>query len=185
MEAFLGTIMAVGFNFAPRGWAFCDGRLLSVNNNAALYALLGTTYGGNGVNTFALPNLQGRTAIGMTILAGMNNRVLGQTGGVESVALTTNQLPVHTHALKVANVEANSETPLQYSVLAKPQVDIARGNTIGAKIFKSGSFLPTDLMDLSSQSIGISGQGLAHENMPPYLVINYIIAIEGIFPSRN
>jgi microcystin-dependent protein len=170
-EPFLGEIRLVGFNFEPRGWAFCNGQLLSIAQNTALFALLGTTYGGNGQTTFALPDLRGRAPIHMGQGPGLTNRRIGEVGGSENVTLTANQLPAHNHNLNALAVPAASGDPTQ-RLLAQ-----SRGS-----VYAPPSETP---VVMSQQAIGFAGGSQPHENMQPYLVMNYIIALEGIFPSRN
>lgn len=167
-EPFLGELKLVGFNFPPRGWAFCDGQLLSIAQNTALFALLGTTYGGNGQTTFALPDLRGRTPLHVG-----NGIQLGEEAGVESVSLNVNQLPAHGHALSGASDLANASAPGGALPAAKPRGGISRYATPpGDTVMAPGSVTP-------------AGGNQPHNNMQPYLVMNWVIALEGIFPSRN
>ncbi len=168
-EPFLAEIRIVGFNFAPRGWAFCDGQILPINQNQSLYSLLGTTYGGDGSNTFALPELRGRVPIHEGRDTGMIYS-LGEKGGVETHTLTLNEMPQHNHEVVVSNAEGTLSTP--------------SGNYFGRS---------TDLMyrkpsttDASTSSyLSNIGGGQSHENMQPYLALNFCIALQGLFPSRN
>lgn len=172
-EAFLGSVLLVGFNFAPRGWATCDGQITSISQNTALFSLLGTTYGGNGSSTFALPDLRGRVAIHVGQGPGLTARTQGEASGAETITLTGAQIPNHTHALNVSNAAATLGSP--------------SGNFIAAKNRADPGFAATsDGSVLNSASIGAStGGGQPHSNMQPYLVMNYVIALQGIFPSRN
>lgn len=172
-DPFLSEIRMFSFNFAPRGWATCDGQLLPINQNQALFALLGTTYGGNGQTTFALPNLQGRAAIHRGPGAGTATQQ-GESGGVESVTLTTSQLPAHQHSLNVVTDFANSHDPANALPAARP-----RG---GLAIYGPASSADSTL---NPQVVALSGGNQAHYNMQPYNVLNFCIAISGIFPSRN
>lgn len=158
-EPLLGEIMLVPFNFAPRGWAFCEGQLLSISSNTALFSLLGTTYGGDGRSTFGLPDLRGRYAMSSGTGPGLSARSLGQKSGVEQVVLTTTQLPSHTHTSPF------SDGP---------------GTLAGAH-----DRVVPDSQSNQDTSTGATGGGQAHDNMPPFLVLNYCIALVGIFPSRN
>lgn len=162
-EQFLGEIRLVSFNFAAKGWALCNGQLLPINQNQALFSLLGTSYGGNGQTNFALPNLQG--ALPMHMGGGFN---LGEVGGEEQHTLTTNELPVHTHTMSAA-----------------PQANTA--NPAGGYIAASGkqAYATAPDVAMNTAAIGIAGAGEAHNNMPPFLVLNFMIALQGIFPSRN
>jgi microcystin-dependent protein len=153
-QPFLGEIRCFGFNFAPVGWAFCEGQLLSINQNDALFNLIGTTYGGNGINTFALPNLQSRVPVHQGNLAG-NNYVMGQIGGVETVTLTSPEIPA-TNTFYAASSSGNN-------------------------FYESG----TTLTALASNTVSSVGGGQPHSNIQPYLTLNWCIALQGIFPSRN
>ena len=178
MEAFLGTIMAVGFNFPPRGWALCQGQVLSIAQNSALFALLGTTYGGNGQTTFALPNLQGRVPIHFAT----NNHSLGEQGGQSATTLTLQQLPAHTHQMKARGAQAtpaggaipaNTKSLAQAMTATNPVQDV--------NIYGTGGNLSA-MLPSSCTNVGGSQP---HNNMMPYLVLNYCIALQGIFPSQN
>ena len=169
MEPFIAQIMLFGGNFAPRGWAFCDGQLLPISSNSALFSILGTSYGGDGRTTFALPDLRGRAPIHAGAGPGLTPRVIGQTVGAEDVTLQANQIPPHNHSFNVTNAAADN---------ARPSGDyIARSNIYSADV--------SSPVQLAEGSIGMAGGGFAHENMQPSLVINYIIALQGIFPSRS
>lgn len=171
--------MMVGFNYAPVGWALCNGQLLSIAQNQALYALLGTTYGGDGRTTFALPDLRGRCAIGTGQGPGLQPYAQGQTGGVENVTLTPAQMPQHTHGLAANNGNGTVSSPAG-TVLANAQVTIERGNTVDGNTYLQG----TPNTTMSPQAIQPTGGNLPHTNMQPYIAMNYIIALVGIFPSR-
>jgi len=176
-EPFLAEIKIISWNFPPKGWAFCNGTLLPINQNQALFAILGTTYGGDGIRTFGLPNLQGRapTHVGSGI-------VLGQQGGETQHTLTINELPAHTHALAAANAAAapaasGGDLPSGTVVPAKGQAEPS-GTTVN--IYGSP---PSTAM--SPTGLGTTGGSQPHQNMSPYLVLNMIIALQGIFPTRN
>lgn len=164
VEPFIGEIMMVGFNFAPRGWAFCDGSLLPIAQNTALFSLLGTIYGGDGRTTFALPDLRGRVPMFYGSGPGLSTRQIGERGGVESVTLTTPQTPAHTHEV--------SQLP---DAKVRGAGDQIRGIPTGAD---EGTFT-------LATNTGSVGGGQAHENMPPFLAVNFVIALVGQFPSRN
>ncbi len=174
-EPFLGQIMIFGGNFAPRGWAFCNGQLLPIAQNTALFSLLGTTYGGNGQSTFALPDLRGRAPIHFGQGPGLSNYVLGQLGGAESVTLSVAQMPAHTHVLSVSTSNGNDPSPAA-KVLAKAY-DSNTLNNINT--YSNGA------PDAALNGLAATGNGGSHENRPPYLAVNYIIALQGIYPSRN
>jgi microcystin-dependent protein len=171
VEPFLGEIRFVGFNFAPQGWALCNGQLLSIAQNTALFSLLGTQYGGDGQTTFALPDLQGRVAIGAGYGAGLTQRNNGDKGGQEVVALTIAQMPKHTHNLKAASGAANTKAP-NGNLLA---------NSSTTPIYSNQTADTT----LRSSVIATTGNNQPHENMQPFTTMTCIIALEGIYPSRN
>lgn len=170
MEPFIGQIQAFGFNFAPRGWAFCNGQLLAISQNTALFSLLGTTYGGDGRTTFALPDLRGRTGLQFGSGPGLSNITLGERGGAENHTLTTPQLPSHNHIVAPGGKEeGNSDDPT------------------GAYVAGDGT---TAFGSTSDITMGASQSGNTGGNQPfgirdPYLGINFCIALVGIFPSRN
>jgi microcystin-dependent protein len=168
----MGELKLVPYNFAPRNWAFADGSLLSIAQNSALFSLLGTTYGGNGQTTFALPDLRGRVPVGVTNsqAPGLSNYVLGQVAGTETVTLINNQMPAHNHFLAASSEDAAVKTP-GGNVLA----------TTTSPAYVSG---PIDAT-MNPASIGVSGGSQPHPNMQPYLALNWIIALNGIYPSRN
>lgn len=174
-EPFIGEIRAVGFNFAPRNWAMCNGQLLPIAQNTALFSILGTTYGGNGTTTFALPNLQGRAAMHAGQGNGLSNHILGEAAGQESVTLTQANLPSHTHTLLAAPVIGNTTSPANAALAVAAQ---------GVPMYGPAS----DAVDtLHAQALGYAGTASPqpHNNMQPYLVLNYVIALQGVFPSRN
>lgn len=160
---FLGEIKIVSFNFAPKGWAMCNGQLLPINQNQALFSILGTTYGGNGQTTFALPNLQGRAP--MYVGGGL---ILGESGGEEAHTLNIPEMPAHVHSVSASS--------------AAPNAGSMAGNTWAAA---SGAYDTTSNTAISPGAIGNTGGSQPHSNMQPYLVLNFIIALQGIFPSRN
>lgn len=171
---FIAEIRMFGFNFAPRGWAFCNGQLLPIAQNTALFSLLGTTYGGNGTTNFGLPNLQGRAPLHPGQAPGLSPYVLGQTGGSETVTLTQNGLPSHTHAMNgsIAPPPAGGVTPDPTQGLGRA----AGGNAYGAA---------ANLTAMSPQALSLQGGSQPHNNLMPYLTVNFCIALQGIFPSRN
>lgn len=188
MNPFLGQIVLFAGNFAPRGWAFCDGRLLAISSNSALFSILGTTYGGDGRTTFALPDLRGRTPIAPARGPGLSDYRLGERGGQESVVLNITQMPQHTHTA-AGGATSNVKLSTDDAVRTTPQAgDVpAVGNfTSGIGIEKVKSFGPAnntvDGQSITSGiTIGNTGGSLAHENRPPYLAVNYIIALQGTF----
>ncbi len=171
-QPFVGQIIAVGFNFAPQGWALCDGRVLPISQYQPLFSLLGTTFGGDGQTTFGLPDLRGRAALGMGQGSGLQNYPLGQSAGAESVTLTSGQVGAHTHALAAA-ATATTPTPGPTVVLGTP----AAADPIYATSGAGGA--------LTSAAVSSSaGGGLPHENRQPSLAITYIISLFGIFPTQ-
>lgn len=169
-EQFLGEIRMVGFNFAPTGWAKCDGQILSIASNTALFSLLGTTYGGDGVSTFALPNLKGRVPLHYGTGSGLTPRAIGEQSGLEAVTLTQAEMPAHNHSLMGTDKVATSRES---------------ANNVLARSWPGPAYRPESASTAShSTSISSTGGGLPHENMPPFLTVNFIIALEGIFPSR-
>jgi microcystin-dependent protein len=173
MDPFLSEIRLVSFGFAPRGWALCNGQLLPINQNQALFSLLGTTYGGNGMTNFALPNLQGKMAIGFG-----NGYTLGQTGGETTHTLVASEMTAHTHDVTLKG----ATTPNT----ASPAGAVFAPVTLGAatyKAFATGTAANTST-PLKGAPTSAVGGSQPHENMPPYAVLNCIIALQGIFPSR-
>jgi len=165
-EPFIGEIIVWPISFAPRNWAFCYGQILPINTNQALFSLLGTTYGGNGQTTFALPDLRGR----MPIHVG-NGHTLGEWGGMQAHTLTTAQTPSHTHPVKGGTTAGSPSTP--------------GGNGLAVSAEGIRQYGDTYEQTMASSSAGSIGGSQAHNNMPPFLAINYIIALQGIYPSRN
>jgi microcystin-dependent protein len=177
-EPFLGMIMIVPYNFAPRGWAFCNGQILPIAQNTALFSLLGTTYGGNGQTTFALPDMRGRASLSSGQGPGLSSYDLGQVGGTESTTITINQMPTHNHTYvprQAASGNAADNANPDGAFPAKAGVDMYTGTTDGTFM---GS--PTAV-----QTTGNAGGSQPTSILQPYLVLNYCIALEGIFPSRN
>jgi microcystin-dependent protein len=167
-DPYVGEIRMFGGNFAPVGWAFCAGQTIPISENDTLFTLIGTTYGGDGQESFMLPDLQGRTPIHQG-----NGHVIGEVGGVESVTLSTQQIPVHNHAW-VATTNTGTLPDPGNNILA-------RTNTPG--VFLYGTDVPD--VQLNNQSIQPVGGSQPHDNMAPYLVVSYIISLYGIFPSQN
>ncbi|MDF2986976.1 MAG: Phage Tail Collar Domain protein [Eubacterium sp.] len=174
MDEYIGTIVAWAPDFAPQGWMLCNGQLLEIRNYQALYALLGTRYGGNGTTTFALPNLCGRVAIGAGKSSEGTIYPIGQTGGSEAVTLTENQLPAHTHPIPANSNPGSTGTPAAKTCLAK--VVDADENQIPV--------YTTAVANTSMAPTGSNTGGKPHTNLQPYTVLNYIICVEGIFPPR-
>ncbi|WCN38336.1 phage tail protein [Aneurinibacillus uraniidurans] len=194
MDAFIGTILPWAVNWAPVGWLPCNGQQLNINQYQALYSLIGTQYGGNGTTTFNLPDLRGRVPVGMGQQAGGTNFVIGTTGGVESSTLTINQLPPHNHTFSgTANVSlgapANAAAPTTNTPAANTSLSVAKDSTGDvANIYNtSAPTMMTATMNVATTVNGttaVSGNGQSFSNMQPYQVINYIICVEGLYPSR-
>jgi microcystin-dependent protein len=178
---FIGELRLFGGNFAPIGWAFCQGQLLPIDQNDALYALIGTTFGGDGITTFGLPDLQGRVVIGQGQGPGLSSYVVGQKSGTETVTLTTGQLPSHNHTLTAYNTPATTASPAG-GVPATTGKSVP--NQANNSLFYASASVP-NATTFPADTIQNSGGNQPHENMAPFLVINYIIALEGVFPSRN
>jgi microcystin-dependent protein len=184
MEPFIGQIMIFGFNFAPRGWAFCQGQLLSIAQNTALFSLLGTTYGGDGRTTFGLPDLRGRVPMGLGTGPGLSSRTIGQKIGTETTTLNVTQLPAHNH-VATGSINASNE-------VGTDQIPTATANTLGGGIVSNrpvsnfNSAAPNvQLNSAMAVTVENAGGGQAFNNIQPSLVLNYSIALVGIFPSRS
>lgn len=198
-EPFLGEIRMVGFNFAPRGWALCQGQLLSIAQNSALFSLLGTTYGGNGQTTFGLPDLRGRVPTGTGTGPGLSPITAGQIGGTPSTTLTQNQMPAHTHTVALGNpsgLVANIPSANSAATTQAPNGNIpAQSQQPGREPVAVDSYAAPEAADghmavapvtgTPSLTVGIAGGSLPVNIQQPYVGINFAIALEGIFPSRN
>lgn len=172
MEPFLGQILIFGFNFAPRGWAFCNGQLLAISQNSALFALLGTIYGGDGRTTFALPDLRGRVPIQFGQGPGLTDRRQGSKSGSETNTLAVSNLPAHTHGVTIGVTDEDGVT------------NEANGNIL-ANTVNNNYYAPPPNGQLGGVSENPVGAGNAVNNMQPFLALNFCIALTGIFPSRN
>jgi microcystin-dependent protein len=169
VDPYIAEIRIFAGNFAPRGWAFCNGQILSIAQNTALFSLLGTTYGGNGQTTFALPNLQGRLPMHPGNGPGLTPRTLGETSGSETVTLIQSQIPAHTHQARASTEDANSATPANATWgLASEQL-----------------YRPDAGATMSPTALTAAGSSQPHNNLQPYLVVNFIIALQGVFPPRS
>lgn len=172
-EPYIGQIILAGFNFAPLGYAKCDGQLLSIAQNTALFSLLGTTFGGDGQTTFALPDLRGRAPIHQGQGPGLSSKTMGEVSGSETVTLISSQMPTHTHTVRALSTNGNLKSPA--------------GNIPANVQGTSTNIYSAAAADTNMKTtmIGTAGGNQPHENMQPFLVINFCIATEGIFPSRN
>ncbi len=170
-DPYVGEIRSVGFNFAPVGWAFCNGAILPINQYEVLFTLIGTTYGGDGQSTFALPDLQGRAPVHQGTLSGGSTYTIGTKGGEESVTLTTNQIPAHTHSI-AANALPGG--------LLSPESAFLAGGATASRYVSDPPATP-----MSDGTVGLAGGSQPHENRQPLLCVNFIIAFQGIFPSQS
>jgi microcystin-dependent protein len=172
MDPFVAEIRIFPFNFAPKGWAFCNGQLLPLSQNTALFSLLGTTYGGDGKSNFALPNLQGSIPLNRDQGPGLSNYEQGQTGGTETVTLGLAEIPAHTHSVKAESVD-----PGDVSI---PSGSAALAASDGGALYQDSANT-----QLAPQAIALTGGDQPHNNLMPYLVLNYCIALQGVFPPRS
>jgi microcystin-dependent protein len=173
-DPFVAEIRIFPFNFPPKGWAFCDGQLLPISQNTALFSLLGTVYGGDGKSTFALPDLQGSAPMQPGQGQGLSLRDLGEMSGVESITLLVSEIPVHTHQMRFHEVDlAELNAPANNRVLA---------NSANTNAYQSVT--NANLVTMAPQALPPAGGGLPHNNMQPYLTLNFCIALQGVFPQR-
>lgn len=170
-EPFIGEVRMFAGNFAPRSWAFCDGQLLSIAQNSALFSILGTTYGGDGVSTFGLPDLRGRVPVHPGTGPGLSSRYLGRTGGQERVALSQSQMPAHTHQARASSETPDTNSPEGAVPATKVRTNLYSGDSAD--------------INMGATAVSNTGGSQAHENMPPFLGINYIICLQGLYPPRN
>lgn len=175
-DPFVAEIRIVGFNFAPTGWATCDGQLLPISQNTALFSLLGTMYGGDGKSTFALPDMQGSAPINQGQGAGLTERFVGEVGGSQAITLTSSEIPAHAHGLRARPVPGNLATPTAATSMAQV-------NPATSQVYKAASGAATTIMH--PQSTGVIGGSQPHNSMQPFLTLLYIIALQGVFPPRS
>jgi microcystin-dependent protein len=175
-DPFVAEIRMFGFNFAPTGWATCDGQLLPISQNTALFSLLGTFYGGDGKSTFALPNLSGSVPMHQGTGAGLSQRFLGEQSGTNNITLLITEMPVHAHPLTAhSNIDpANNLTP-------SPVVSLGKANPVSP----GGYAPPGNIVQMNQQALTPNGGGLPHNNMQPYLAVTFCIAMQGVFPPRQ
>ncbi|MFN2577809.1 MAG: phage tail protein [Pyrinomonadaceae bacterium] len=174
MDPFVAEIRIFPFNFAPKGWAWCNGQLLPLSQNTALFSLLGTTYGGDGKSNFALPNMQGNAPMHPGQGPGLSLHDLGETGGSETVTLLESEIPSHSHSLNADSVTGDTNSP-------SPQVSLARSSNATAY----QSVTNQNLVNLSDQAVTPAGGDQPHNNMQPYLTLYFNIALQGVFPPRT
>lgn len=173
-DPFVAEIRIFTSYFAPRGWATCDGQLLPISQNTALFSLLGTYYGGDGKSTFALPDLQGSAPIGAGQGGGLSERFLGETGGEPNVTLLQSEMPLHNHLFQGSTENATLKSPSPTEFIARSKAGTIYQSTTNA-----------NLVNMNFQSLSITGSSLPHNNLQPYLTLLYIIAMQGIFPPRG
>ena len=170
-DPFVAEIRIFSFNFAPKGWAWCDGQVMPISQNTALFALLGTTYGGDGKSTFALPDLQGRAPLHPGYGPGLTPRQLGEEGGTETVSLLASEIPSHTHPVSASAGPANLQSP-------------GAGRMPGRANTAAYREEPDNPVALAAEALGVAGGSLPHNNMQPYLTLHFNIALHGVFPQR-
>ena len=174
-DPFVAEIRIFPFNFAPQGWAWCDGQLLPLSQNVALFSLLGTTYGGNGMSNFALPDLQGRAPMHPGWGPGLSLHDLGETGGSETVSLLESEIPSHAHALNVRTTPAAN--------VSTPSSSVILGRSLGGNAYQSAGAAPQ--VTMSDQALAPAGGDQPHNNLMPYLTFYFCIALQGVFPPRT
>ncbi|HVW95542.1 MAG TPA: tail fiber protein [Mucilaginibacter sp.] len=187
MQPYIGYIMLFGGNFAPAGWEFCEGQLMAISENETLFNLIGTTYGGDGVDTFALPDLRGRVAIHQGQGSGLTNRTLAEMAGSEEITLTQNQIPPHNHYIQVSSKIGTTGIPANNTYLATPYT-ASGDNATSLKIFNTTAFSdgpPANYVSLAPQVVGSGGGSQPMSIMQPVLAISYCISLFGYFPSPN
>jgi microcystin-dependent protein len=177
-QPFLGQIMLVPYNFAPYEWAFCDGQLLAISQNTALFSLIGTFYGGDGQSTFGLPNLQGCVAVGQGQGAGLSPYDIGQTGGSPTVTLNTNEMAAHNHNVPASATAGHGNVP-------GTSVALGSGGRGGAPNYAAVSENGGSTVNMSGSECGSAGGSQPHNNMMPYLTLSYVIALVGVYPARS
>jgi microcystin-dependent protein len=173
-DPFVAEIRIFPFNFAPKGWAFCDGQLMPLSQNTALFSLLGTTYGGDGKSNFALPNLQGSAPMHPGQGPGLSLHDLGETGGSETITLLESEIPAHTHALRA--------WPTDPADVQAPSAAVGLARSSGGNAYQTNT---VGLVSMDVAALGAAGGGLPHNNMMPYLTLNFCIALQGVFPPRS
>jgi len=182
-DQFVAEIRIFPFNFPPTGWAFCNGQLMPITQNTALFSLLGTTYGGDGKSTFALPDMQDCAPMQPGQGQGLSQRFLGEMSGAESITLLQSEIPIHTHTFQASNNDANPDDASPIGQMpAKGIWDT--GSDAGVIAYYAGNNPVPPLANMAIQELSVTGGGLPHNNMQPYLTLNFCIALQGIFPAR-
>jgi len=171
MDPFVAEIRIFPFNFAPKGWAFCDGQILPLSQNTALFSLLGTTYGGDGKSNFALPNMQGNAPMHPGQGPGLSLHDLGETGGSDTVTLLESEIPSHSHGFMASQADGISRLP--------------EANLVANMIGVNGYAVPGPVVSMNTNGIALAGGGQPHNNMQPYLTLNFCIALQGVYPPRS
>jgi microcystin-dependent protein len=174
-QPFVAEIRAVAYNFPPRGWAYCDGQLLPISQNTALFSLLGTTYGGDGKSNFALPNLQGQAVVGPGEGPGLSQYVLGESAGEQFLTLQSTEMPLHSHGIEAVPDPAD---------LTDPGADRSLARSKPANAYQTDASAANQVQT-DVHALAPAGSGLPHNNMPPVLTLNFVIALQGVFPPRS
>jgi len=174
---FVAEIRMFGFSFAPNGWAFCAGQLMPISQNTALFSLLGTQYGGDGRSTFALPNLQGNSPMNQGQGQGLSQRFVGESGGEQAVTLLSTEMAAHNHQMNCYAGAADSDAPGPTATWS-----LTGGGRLGPNLFTATS---ANNVNMSPNALSLTGGSLPHNNMPPYLTVNFCIALQGIYPARS
>jgi len=177
-DPFVAEIRIFPFNFSPRGWAFCNGQLMPISQNTALFSLLGTTYGGDGKSNFALPNLQGSAPMHPGQGGGLSLHNLGEMSGSETITLLQTEMPIHNHLVQATTINGNSDQPAG-AILARGNFSF-QGSSGSVPLYSNDA--PDT--DMNLQALQVAGADLPHNNMQPYLTLNYCIALQGVFPAR-
>jgi microcystin-dependent protein len=173
---FLAEIRIFPFNFPPKGWAFCNGQLMPISQNTALFSLLGTTYGGDGKSNFALPNMQGSAPMHPGQGPGLSVHDLGETGGSQTVTLLESEIAAHSHGLTASNRQGNDQSPVN---------EMFAGGVGGINLYAEAPASPGSITQLASNAVTAAGGNQAHNNMMPYLTLNFCIALQGVYPARS
>jgi len=176
MDPYVGQLLLVPYTFAPKGWAFCAGQLLAISSNTALFSLLGTQFGGNGTSTFALPDLRGRVAMGQGQGPGLSSYVIGESAGAPTATLLSNQMPLHSHPPQGVAQHGDQSSPATFALS-----DAVNGSGSPIDLYAAGN--PT--VPMNAAAIGTAGSSLPHNNMMPYQALNWVIALQGVFPPRS